>query len=97
MIKLEFFADEKEGYEKALYEIHVERCRNIQRHIESEIGYNVEATIRKCMKKKNMMRRKKQKNVWYVELSFQKGDRYVMNAKKAGEWYGKVLGTFKVS
>lgn len=50
---LGFFAEEKEGYEKALYEIHVERCRNIQRHIESEIGYNVEAAIRKCLKKKN--------------------------------------------
>ena len=50
---LGFFAEEKEGYEKVLYEIHVERCRNIQRHIESEIGYNVEAAIRKCLKKKN--------------------------------------------
>lgn len=39
------------GYKKAFYELHAERCRKIGKQLESQIGYDRDATIEKCKKK----------------------------------------------
>lgn len=41
-----------DGYQKAFYEIHVERCRKISRTLQEQIGYDRDAAIEKCRAKK---------------------------------------------
>lgn len=54
---LEVFANEKEGYEKALYEYQADRCGKIRRKIEESLGYSVEKAIEKCAKKNGKKRK----------------------------------------
>lgn len=43
---------EYEGYKKAFYEVHAERCRKISEKLQEQIGYNREEAIERCQKKK---------------------------------------------
>lgn len=41
-----------EGYQKAFYEIHAERCRKISLKLQEQIGYDRDAAIEKCRAKR---------------------------------------------
>lgn len=41
-----------EGYQKAFYEIHAERCRKISLNLQEQIGYDRDAAIEKCRAKR---------------------------------------------
>lgn len=41
-----------EGYQKAFYEVHAERCRKISLKLQEQIGYDRDAAIEKCRAKR---------------------------------------------
>lgn len=41
-----------EGYQKAFYEVHANRCRKISEKLQEQIGYDRNAAIEKCRAKK---------------------------------------------
>lgn len=41
-----------EGYQKAFYAVHAERCRKISLKLQEQIGYDREAAIERCRAKK---------------------------------------------
>lgn len=41
-----------EGYQKAFYEIHAERCRKISLKLQEQIGYDRDTAIEKCRAKR---------------------------------------------
>ena len=42
-----------DGYSKAFYELHAERCRRISERLQEQIGYNREEAIEKCRVKRS--------------------------------------------
>lgn len=58
---MEVFAEEDPGWDQAMLEYHAQRCRKIQKQIETAMGYNVEAAVEKC--RKNMNRKRKDDDV----------------------------------
>lgn len=50
---LEFIGQsDYEGYQKAFYEVHAERCRKISQKLQEQIGYDRDAAVEKCRSKK---------------------------------------------
>ncbi len=53
-ILMEFIKQsEYDGYSKAFYEVHAERCRKISQKLQEQIGYDRDAAIERCRKKKS--------------------------------------------
>lgn len=58
---MEVFSSEDPGWDQALFEYHAQRCRKIQKQIETAMGYNVEEAVEKC--RKNMNRKRKDDDI----------------------------------
>ena len=54
---MEVFAEEDPGWDQALFEYHAQRCRKIQKQIETSMGYNVEEAVEKCRRSMNRKRK----------------------------------------
>lgn len=82
-ILMEFIQQTKyDEYSKAFYEIHAERCQKISQKLQKQIGYDRDAAIERCRKKKN--KKEPEKDIGE--------DAMVMMVKRAREKEGENYG-----